>query len=249
MFYELPFTILITSYNNERYCEKNLESVLNQDYSNFNIVYVNDCSIDNTQVLVEKFLSNKINLINNKIRKKKLANLYEIIQSIDNQRIIIELDGDDYFANNNVLKIFNDKYNKTGAWVIYANYQNNPADLAKNIGHFWNPVSNYVIKNNLFRSTWIYSGLRTYYAGLFKKINKNDLIYKEDFFPLCHDLATFYPMLEMAGDKIDYIKEKLLIRNIDSPINDFKIYDENFKRSIRQAILDSPKYSKINSLF
>ena len=69
------------------------------------------------------------------------------------------------------------------------------------------------------------------------------------FFPTSHDAAMFYPMLEMANEKIAYIKEPLLIRNIDSPINDFKVYEAKFREEVWKEITNAKKYKKLENLF
>src|SRR5258708_6051747 len=53
---EYAMAIVIPSYNNEKWYEKNLQTVLNQQYSNYRILYVNDCSTDDTGNLVEQYL-------------------------------------------------------------------------------------------------------------------------------------------------------------------------------------------------
>lgn len=53
---ELSFVVLITSYNNSKWAEKNLSSVLSQKYENFRIIYINDCSKDNTEAQVQKIV-------------------------------------------------------------------------------------------------------------------------------------------------------------------------------------------------
>ena len=36
---EKPFVIVVPSYNNEKYCEQNLLSILGQEYQNFRVIY------------------------------------------------------------------------------------------------------------------------------------------------------------------------------------------------------------------
>ena len=50
---EKAFVIVIPSYNNKKWCELNLKSVINQKYKNFRIVYLNDASTDGTEETVE----------------------------------------------------------------------------------------------------------------------------------------------------------------------------------------------------
>ena len=42
------FVIITPSYNNEEWVEPNLASMLNQTYTNWRTIYINDCSTDNT---------------------------------------------------------------------------------------------------------------------------------------------------------------------------------------------------------
>ena len=49
----IQFVFIIPSYNNEKWIEKNVMSVLNQTYENWKMIYINDNSTDKTG---EKFL-------------------------------------------------------------------------------------------------------------------------------------------------------------------------------------------------
>ncbi len=51
---EKPIVVIIPSYNNSKWVRMNLYSVLDQGYRNFRVIYINDCSKDNTADLVEK---------------------------------------------------------------------------------------------------------------------------------------------------------------------------------------------------
>ena len=53
---EQPMVVIIPSYNNERWHKANLASVLNQNYSNYRIIYINDSSKDKTAKYVENMV-------------------------------------------------------------------------------------------------------------------------------------------------------------------------------------------------
>ena len=129
-----------------------------------------------------------------------MANLYSAIHSCQDDSIIVELDGDDYLIDTQVLTRLNDEYNRSGAWTVYGNYINNPPELAQKLKlKTWcKKTPLWVIKHKAFRErVWHYSGLRTYYAWLFKQIRKEDLLIDGNFIPVFHDAATYYPILEI----------------------------------------------------
>ena len=55
------FSIFIASYNNQELARTNIQSALSQNYSNYHIYYVNDCSTDLTEeyILAEVALQYK----------------------------------------------------------------------------------------------------------------------------------------------------------------------------------------------
>jgi chlorobactene glucosyltransferase len=57
-------SIILPSRNEEKYIEKCLDSILKQDYPNFEIIAINDSSIDKTEELIKK-CSNSISKITN----------------------------------------------------------------------------------------------------------------------------------------------------------------------------------------
>ena len=48
-------TLIIPVYNSEKYIGKCLDSILNQTYTNFEILVVNDGSKDNSQKVIEEY--------------------------------------------------------------------------------------------------------------------------------------------------------------------------------------------------
>lgn len=52
----MKFSIIIPVYNVEKYLEKCLKSVLNQSYSNFEVIVVNDGTKDNSQKIIDKYI-------------------------------------------------------------------------------------------------------------------------------------------------------------------------------------------------
>ena len=53
--YRQIVSIIMPTYNAEKYIESSIESVLNQDFADFELVIVDDCSSDNTCSLINKY--------------------------------------------------------------------------------------------------------------------------------------------------------------------------------------------------
>ena len=48
-------SIIIPVYNTEKYLEKCLDSIINQEYRNLEIIIVNDGSTDNSMAIIKKY--------------------------------------------------------------------------------------------------------------------------------------------------------------------------------------------------
>lgn len=246
-----PIVIVTASYNNAEWYKWNLNSVFNQDYKNWHLVYVDDCSSDCTGELVQAYIKecgfqNKVTLIQNKTRRGAMSNQYFAINQLCKATdIVIILDGDDWFEHAGVLSYINDVYAAGDTWLTYGQFREYPSGR---IGFCCSMPEN-VVKNNAFRShADIPSHLRTFYAGLFQKIRIEDLAHEGAFFSMCADIAAMFPMIEMARDHFKFIPEVLLGYNEGNPINDFKV-SKPLQRSLDLKIRSLPRYEKIASPF
>lgn len=226
---ESEIVIVICSYNNAQWYKWNLDSVFAQKYTNYKVIYVDDCSTDGTYELVKEYLKehdtgNRVTLVHNKERQRALANLYNSIHTCKDNAIVVILDGDDRLAYDYVLAHINTVYKDKNIWLTYGQFKEFPS------GHlgFCRSMPDCVVRNNSFRSyPDTPSHLRTFYARLFKFIKKEDLLYEGDFFPMTYDLAMMFPMMEMARNgHFKFIPDILLEYNTANSINDHKISKE-----------------------
>lgn len=240
------FVIVIPSYKNSLWCERNIQSVIDQNYEHYRAIFVDDNSPDDTFTKVSNIVNysnkkSKFTLIKNTTRKGALCNLYNMIHSCDDDEIIITLDGDDWLSNSEVLNRLNEVYSNNDVWLTYGQYKNHPdggTGVAKQI-----PEK--IISSGTFRKhEWCSSHLRTFYAWLFKNIDKNDLMYRGDFFTMTWDMVMMFPMLEMAGHRSKYLSDILYIYNLENPINDHKV-DVTLQRNLDRHVRNMPCYSRI----
>ena len=246
-FYERPITVVITSYNNANWYKKNLGSVFNQNYENYKVVYVDDCSPDGTADLVEQYVRNcgqehRFALIRNDERMFKMYNVYHAIHEFcDDEDIVIELDGDDWLAHNNVFEKLNAAYADSNVWLTYGSYREYPSG---GVG-LCRMLPNWVVLDGSYRGySWVTSHLRTFYAWLFKMIKKEDFLHEGMFIKATTDFAQMFPMLEMAGGGFEFIKEILHIYNRANCLNISKTIDE-YKNRVGAYNRSKQKYKKL----
>ncbi len=103
-------SILITNFNKGKFLHKTLKSVLNQKYSDYEIIIFDDISTDKSVEIIKSF--KKVKLIINKSKKKDSPSLNQINGIINcfnksKGNIICLLDGDDFFKENKLLEINN----------------------------------------------------------------------------------------------------------------------------------------------
>ena len=73
-------SVIVPLYNVEKYLEECLESIINQTYSNIEVILVNDGSTDNSQAICERYCHQdpRFHLIK-KIRGKVLREIMELV--------------------------------------------------------------------------------------------------------------------------------------------------------------------------
>jgi len=221
---EKPIVILITSYNNSEWYNWNLSSVFEQTYTNYRIIYVDDCSTDGTyQLVIEKIkhhTKHSIQILRNTENKGVLANVYAATHTCADEEIVVILDGDDAFAHPDVLTRINTAYHNNNVWMTYGQYKESEAQKVGKCAAI--PIT--FVQRNAYREyPWVTSHLRTYYAWLFKRIHKESLMFNGAFFPVTSDLAAMFPMLEMAGGRFEFINELLYVYNTKNRLNNFKL--------------------------
>jgi len=224
---ERRFVFIVTSFNNAAWYERNIGSILDQRYNNYRIIYVDDASTDGTADLVLAYLKKrkaqeKCLLIRNKERMGMAFNRYHAVHRCADSDICIALDGDDWLPDNQVLTFYNQVYKNHNIWLTYGQYVRYPSHT---LGVVCDAYEKEVIGQNSFRNAvWRASHLRTFYAWLFKAISLDDFKRDGAFIPAATDFAMMFPMLEMAGPYIKYIKRITCIYNstnqqgiVDSP--------------------------------
>ncbi len=248
-FPEKPFVIIIASYKNKNWYKRNLNSVFNQHYGNYRVIYIDDCSPDATGKLVEEYIdtlqkNDRVLLIRNTDRRGATANLYTMAHLCKPEEIVVILDGDDWLAHDRVLNHLNAIYQDPFIWLTYGQFQWWPSG----VHGFCQPIPTQIRNQNKIREYgWVTTHLRSFYAGLYHRIKQEDLMYEGKFFSMTGDLAITFPMIEMAGYHCKFVSEILYIYNTESSINDHKV-DGNRQVNLGSVIRSREKYQPLAHL-
>jgi glycosyltransferase involved in cell wall biosynthesis len=249
---DIHFKIIVPMYNVEKWVRKNIESVKQQNYANFECIIIDDISEDKSVEIVRDLIDSdeRFKLVVNKNKKYALQNIYEGIELSNpaDHDVIITLDGDDWLHGIDVFEKLNDIYKAEDCYLTYGEFANS-SNLRSGIivpngaAHPFPPL---VIKNNCFRSyTWMSSHLRTFKYGLWKNIKKEDLLDQSgQFYRMAWDVAFMMPMLEMAASRQYCVPEVIYIYNNENPINDSKV-DPTLQLSLDREIRSKSPYSPL----
>lgn len=236
-------SIIVPIYNNEKYVEKCIYSILNQSYSDFELILVNDGSTDGTLDILKGFKDKRIKLINKNnegVSKARNDGL-----NYATGEYIIFVDSDDYIDRSLLEKlILKIKLNKTDIVACNIDFHNtvyNDVDLAR----FSNEYKDYEYLYN-------HSFFNTPYAKLYKrKLIKS---YFDSKFNLGEDLIFNVDYL-LNCDSFSLVPEKLYYYNTDNEGSLTKKFYPNIisiqihlynkmKKLLREKKIESDWYDK-----
>ncbi|MCF7852604.1 MAG: glycosyltransferase family 2 protein [Simkaniaceae bacterium] len=243
------FVVFVPSFNNEKFCEKNLQSIFDQTYENYRVVYIDDCSTDETFKRVSKIVSesgkmDKVIIVRNPVNQKNLNNLYDCAHKYcSDDEIIVNLDGDDFFAHSDVLKHLNAYYQSDDVWVTWGSYIHWSTGAK---GKHSRPVRTRALQHSVIRNLpYCYSHLKTFYAKLFKNIKREHLMFNNKFIQLAPDLPTMLPLIEMARTHAFFIPEVLYIYNDQNSLSEHHVVRRQDYQDVFKYVFSLPAYEAI----
>ncbi len=261
----IQFVILITSFNNEKYVTRNLDYAMSQQSTvPYQVIYVNDQSTDNTAALVNDYKrtydlpDSRLLVINNEERLGSGGgNIYRTVHThIEDYKVVVCVDGDDYLAHTQVLKHLEKVYANPDVWMTYGSFVVIPE------GIHWTICGGYpddVIQQRSFRKHYnVPSHLKTFRAALYKRIKREDLINDETgtFYDKAWDMAMMFPLLEMCApydaespNHSYYIDDILYMYNYDNPLSDYQDTGREEQMRLDRKIRRLKPYEPLDSLF
>lgn len=234
--------VLTTTYNCEKFIEKSLLSIMSQRFKDFKCYVTDDMSTDNTLNIIKETIKNdsRFILIENHEKFYQPGNYEQVIRwrGIEGDEICVEVDGDDWLPNSNVLTKINEIYQDENVWMTSGSFKYHDGRPG-----FANPPTKFT---DIRKQTFTLSHLRTWKAWLWKKILPEDL--KDEngkFWSVAGDLAFMFPMLEMSGEEhYRFVPDINYIYNESNPINDHKVNLNKVMTTVNK-IRNKKEYQKL----
>ncbi|WGQ14993.1 glycosyltransferase family A protein [Sphingobacterium faecium] len=230
--------------NVANYIDDFLTSLENQQYSNYTVYFIDDCSDDGTINMIPN--NSRYNIKVNEHRKYALENIVSVLEENDMEEndIICIIDPDDCLAHKYVFQILNNAHCLKSVLMTYGSmgYLNS----RKRFGKSYNEEEFKVAR----QLTWWVSQLRTFKFKVFIELLKQD-VNKDTFLDndgnylkMPYDMALMFPMMEICGyEHVKFIDVILYQYRLHENNDQFSNRDEQYRGEI--IIRNKPKLNKV----
>ena len=138
--------------------------------------------------------------------REHFENLIEAVEALPDDRVVACVDLDDWLADEYALaKVA--AMHVDGALVTYGSFRFSDGREG------W--ATPYAPGEDI-RKTWRATHLKTFRAGLFKRVRREDLTYRGAWAKHARDHLLMFPMIEMAGPRARFCPDVLYVYNRDS---------------------------------
>lgn len=216
---KLKINVIVPFRDVENYIFACCQSILSQNYFNYRVFFIDDCSSDNSINKIPK--DNRFIIIANSNRKYTLNNIINVLcdYSFNNDDLIVILDGDDALSSNFVFSLINDIYNIKNCMITYGSFRIMNTNR-KSSGRYSKKEF-----SELRKTIWKASHLKTFKYSLFSQYRKLDPEFHHmkdntgKYYKMTSDIALMFPLLELAGYSYTFF--------INEPIYLYRLHDKN----------------------
>lgn len=192
--------VLVPFRNVRNYIIDCVSSVLAQQYPSYEIYLLDDASTDGTLDELDDEIEH-VHKVRNESRLGPMENIYRALVTlpIDDEDIVVLLDGDDYIFGEYAFQLINEKYDNN-VLLTYGSYIDNYGRPS-----YWAPYSQEEFED-LRKAPWKASHLKTFKYKLFRAFLQQDptagnfKFYNDDaFYMAASDRGIMIPLMEIAG--------------------------------------------------
>jgi glycosyltransferase involved in cell wall biosynthesis len=233
---KLKLSVVMPVFNGEKYIKKSLESILKQELRDFELIIVDDGSLDKTTDIINSIKDKRIKLIKNSKNLGLSTSINKGIKAAKG-KYVARCDGDDLYSSNR-FKLQLDFLERHPEYILIGSNADiiNPRD--KKIGEIITPEKSYAIKkqllakNNIIHPSVIYNKEAVQKAGWYR-----------EFFNLGAEEYDLWFRL-MAYGKFYNIQKKLIKRRVHDQVYTKKNHWRVELMAIIVRFINLPNYLK-----
>ena len=238
--------VVTTAFNCQDYIGKCIQTIQSQTVSDFKCYVFNDGCTDRTIDIFKELTKEdpRFILINNQVKRYQGGNYDYLIREsgeVQDEDIIVEVDGDDWLPDKDVFKRVLSYYEDGITWITYGQfvYQDDRIGFAT-------PVDFSDLRGD---KSIMPTHLRTWKPALWKKIKVEDLKVNGVYAEASGDVFFMLPMMEMAGpENSKWTPHINYVYNFVNPLGDSKGDRLELTTVFRKLALTKPIYTKIGEL-
>ncbi|MCB1081001.1 MAG: glycosyltransferase family 2 protein, partial [Chlamydiia bacterium] len=205
------FTFIVLTKNNVDSIEQNFQSIIQQHYSHFRVVYIDQGSTDGTVATLQSLIQDHpMTVIPCEKDYEVYQKYHEVVNRCKDQEVIIHLYGTDWLAHDDVLSYLNRSYANPDVWLTYGQY----LEYSSYKKGIYDPQPKKVLsKKRIQRAPWVVAPFKTFYASLFKNVD----LQRGHFLSVESDAALLVPIAELGKAHVRFIPDVLYIHNEKAP--------------------------------
>ncbi len=224
------FSVIIPTYNRATFIAKAIQSVLNQTFSDFELIVVDDASTDNTELIVKKIEDSRLKYVKNEKNIERCLTRNKGI-SISKGRYICFLDSDDYHLPHHLQ-------------ILYQEIEKRQFPQALFFTNAWNSFDGETLDERvcpLLIDISVFDYIATYTFNPQRMCVHHSIIQQFQFDPevyVCEDLdlaariATQYPVIQIPERTTVYVyqKDSFTVGDARKPFKELENYNRIFHK-------------------
>jgi len=201
-------SVIMPVYNTAKYLNEAIESILNQTFTNFELIIVNDCSTDNSKQIILQYNDDRI-IYHENVKNQGLVYSLNFALNLAKGIFIARMDSDDISVSDRFQKQISFLFKNTHIDLVGSNYYRINSK-GKTLNFINYPSCDVDIKFGL-----LFNSVLAHPSIMFRRrlIDLNLFLYNEDFFP-AEDYYLWSTLITKI--KIENIKEYLLYYRISN---------------------------------
>lgn len=237
---KVDVSIIIPVYNVEQYIEECLDSVINQTHSNIEIIVIEDCSTDNSKLILENYAKRdkRIQLINHIQNQGQGIARNKGIEYVRGEYVLF-VDSDDYIAPESV-EVLLEKAKKENTDILFCDYYKIKSNRTKIVSTFalstvvngkeymyYAPFLDILVWNKLWKTSFLKE-----YKLKFVKEKFEDVIFTNQAIGLAKRVYSHhFPFYYYRTRENSTMTSNVNKNHIVSQFNLFKILEEEYLKS------------------